>query len=248
MKLAGKTAIVTGGANGIGKRCCEMLAQYGANVVIGDLDVTKANETVKAIRSDGGNAVFFKVNLASVRQTYDMVKFAADTYGGVDILVNNAGILHSTPIEEITESEWDLICAVNLKAVFFACQAVLPYFKLAGGGKIVNMASLAGRNGGIANGLAYSATKAGVIGLTRGLATRLAKYSVNANAVCPGTTDTAILSSFTAEKIEELKGKIPLGRLASVDDIANAVCFLCSEEASFITGVTLDVNGGMYIG
>jgi 3-oxoacyl-[acyl-carrier protein] reductase len=110
------------------------------------------------------------------------------------------------------------------------------------------MASLAGRNGGIENGLAYTATKAGVIGITRGMATRLAKYSVNCNAVCPGTTETAILSSFTGEKIDKLKAMIPLGRLGSVEDVANAVCFLCSKEAEFITGVALDVNGGMYIG
>ena len=110
------------------------------------------------------------------------------------------------------------------------------------------MGSLAGRNGGIANGLGYSATKSGVIGLTRGLATRLAKYNINANAVCPGTTETAILKSFTEEKKAELKTKIPMGRLGSVEDVAAAVCFLCSDEAKFITGVALDVNGGMYIG
>jgi 3-oxoacyl-[acyl-carrier protein] reductase len=177
-----------------------------------------------------------------------MAAFAADAFGGIDILINNAGLLHSTPVEEITEEEWDRISDVNLKAVFFACQAVLPYFKERGGGKIVNMSSLAGRNGGFANGLAYSATKAGIIGLTKGLATRLAGFSVNVNAICPGTTRTDILKSFSDDKIHELEGKIPLGRLGSVDDIANAVCFLCADEASFITGVSLDVNGGMYIG
>ncbi len=248
MDFTGKTALVTGGASGIGRRCCEKLAGYGANVVVADINRAQAEETTAGIRAAGGNAAAYRVDLSSVAETRAMVAFAAESYGGLNILVNNAGLLHATPIEDITEQEWDTINAVNLKAIFFACQAALPHFRRAGGGRIVNMASLAGRNGGIANGLAYSATKAGVIGLTRGLATRLAKDQVTANAVSPGTTETAILKSFTEEKIAELKTKVPLGRLGSVDDVANAVCFLASDAASFITGAVLDVNGGMYIG
>ena len=172
----------------------------------------------------------------------------AEKLGGVDILVNNAGILHSTQIEDVTEQEWDKICDINLKAVFFAVQACTAHFKEKRYGKIVNMSSLAGRSGGIANGIVYSATKAGVIGLTKGLATRLAPWNINVNCVCPGTTKTDILKTFTDEKLKELETKIPLGRLGSTEDIANVVCFLCSDEASFMTGATVDVNGGMYIG
>ncbi len=248
MDFKGQTAIVTGGANGIGRACCQMLALLGANVVAADIDMENAAETARQIKEAGGSARPCRVNLRNVADIRAMARFAADTFGGVHILVNNAGLLHATEIEDITEEEWDSLSDVNLKAVFFACQAVIPYFKKAGYGKIVNMSSLAGRNGGFANGLAYSATKAGVIGLTKGLAARLAKYGVNVNAICPGTTRTGILNSFTQEKINELEGRIPLGRLGSVEDVANAVCFLCSKEASFITGVTLDVNGGMYIG
>ncbi len=248
MDFKGQTAIVTGGANGIGRACCQMLALLGANVVAADIDMENAAETARQIKEAGGSARPCRANLRNVADIRAMARFAADTFGGVHILVNNAGLLHATEIEDITEEEWDSLSDVNLKAVFFACQAVIPYFKKAGYGKIVNMSSLAGRNGGFANGLAYSATKAGVIGLTKGLAARLAKYGVNVNAICPGTTRTGILNSFTQEKINELEGRIPLGRLGSVEDVANAVCFLCSKEASFITGVTLDVNGGMYIG
>lgn len=248
MDFTGKTVIVTGGANGIGRESCRKFASLGANVVVADIDLINAEKTVGEIAATGGSAKPFRVDLTRVNEIRDMARFAADAFGGVHILVNNAGLLHSTAIEDITEEEWDNISAVNLKAVFFACQSVLPYFKQCGWGRIVNMSSLAGRNGGFANGLAYSATKAGVIGLSKGLAMRLAKYNINVNAICPGTTRTDILREFSDEKIHELEGKIPLGRLGSVEDIANAVCFLCSEEASFITGVTLDVNGGMYIG
>lgn len=248
MDFTGKTVIVTGGAKGIGKECCLLFGKLGANVVVADIDYENAEITARLITDSGSGAKPFRVDLSRVSEIRDLAAFAAESFGGIDILVNNAGLLHSTPVEDITEEEWDRICDVNLKAVFFACQAALPYFKERGGGKILNMASLAGRNGGFANGLAYSASKAGIIGLTRGLATRLAKYAVNVNALCPGTTRTDILSSFSDEKIHELEGKIPLGRLGSVEDIANAVCFLCSSEASFITGVCLDINGGMYIG
>lgn len=248
MDFTGKTVIITGGANGIGKGCCLLFAVRGANVVVADIDMENAIKTARQISDTGGSAKPFCVDLTRVNNIRDMVRFAVDEFSSVHILVNNAGLLHSTDIEDITEEEWDRICAVNLKAVFFACQSAIPYFKKNGYGKIVNMSSLAGRNGGFANGLVYSATKAGIIGLSKGLATRLAKYHINVNSICPGTTRTNILESFTNEKVQELEEKIPLGRLGSIEDIANAVCFLCSEEASFITGITLDVNGGMYIG
>lgn len=248
MDFTGKTVIITGGANGIGRGCCLKFAKLGASVLVADIDIKNADQTAKEIAGSGGLAKPFYVDLTKVDDIREMVRSAAEEFGGVHVLVNNAGLLHSTDIEDITEEEWDRISAVNLKAVFFASQSVIPYFRKNGWGRIVNMSSLAGRNGGFANGLAYSATKAGVIGLSKGLATRLAKYNINVNAICPGTTRTDILRGFSDEKIHELEGKIPLGRLGSVEDIANAVCFLCSEEASFITGVSLDVNGGMYIG
>ena len=243
-----KTAIITGGANGIGKGCCIKLAEYGYNVVIADIDLVSAENIAAEIAATGGSASAFRIDLRNISEIKDMVVYTAEKYNGVHVLVNNAGLLHSTEIEYITEDEWDMISDVNLKAVFFACQAALPYFKKNHYGKIINISSMAGRNGGFANGLAYSATKAGVIGLSKGLATRLAKFKINVNAICPGTTRTAILDSFTEEKIHELEGLIPIGRLGKVDDIASLVCYLCSDEAEFITGATIDINGGMYIG
>ena len=242
-----KTAIVTGGGSGIGKSCCLQLAESGIRVVAADINGAAAEETAAEITSAGGHALPFLVNMANIPGIRAMAAFAADMYGGPHILVNNAGLLHTTAIEDITEEEWDTICDVNLKGVFFACQAVLPYFKAINGGKIVNMSSLAGRNGGFANGMAYSASKAGVIGLTKGLAARLAQYNINVNAVCPGTTQTPILDGLTNEKLQKIMEIIPLGRLGKAEEIASLVCYLCSDQASFITGAVMDINGGMYI-
>lgn len=248
MDFTDKVAIVTGGAKGIGKMCAVKLAEHGACVAIADIDLENAKKTAEEIVKAGGKAGAYQVNLGRVDEIREMTAAVEKEMGGIHILVNNAGILHSTPIEEITEKEWDLISDINLKGVFFAVQSVVPVFKKQRYGKIVNMSSMAGRNGGFANGLAYSATKAGIIGLTKGLAYRLAEWNINANCICPGTTATDIIRQFTPEKIRELEAKIPMGRLGRVEDIANAVCFLSSDEAGFITGATLDVNGGMYIG
>ena len=248
MDFSGRTAVVTGGAKGIGKGCCELLAQSGAQVVVADMNFSGAQNVAKTLTEQGYSAAAVQVDVSSVAEVRRMIKTAADTFGGVDILINNAGILHTTPIEEITEQEWDKIVAVNLKSVFFATQAALPYMKKKGYGKILNLSSLAGRNGGIANGLGYSATKAGIIGLTRGFASRLAKDGINVNAIAPGSTDTGILDTLSPQKIKELTAKIPLGRFGKTEEIAQAAVFLCSDAASFITGAVLDVNGGMYFG
>lgn len=248
MDFSERTAIVTGGAKGIGKGCCELLAEHGANVVIADMNLEGAQDVQRALVKKGFCAKAVQVNVKSVSDVRAMVKTAADAFGGVDILINNAGILHTTPIEDITEQEWDNIVDINLKSVFFATQAVLPYMKEKHYGKILNLSSLAGRSGGIANGLGYSATKAGIIGLTRGFASRLAKDGINVNAIAPGSTDTGILDSLSQEKIDKLISNIPLGRFGKTEEIANVAVFLCSDEASFVTGVVLDVNGGMYLG
>lgn len=248
MDFTGKTAIITGGAKGIGRECAHMLAHGGANVVIADMSLSMANEVVKQLTDLGLGARAVKTDVSHVADLENMVQYTIDQFGDVDILINNAGIFHPTPIEEITEQEWDDMMAINLKSVFFATQKVLPYMKKKKEGKIVNLSSLAGRNGGLVNGLGYTATKAAVIGLTRGFAARLAPYRINVNAVAPGSTDTGILDGLSKEKLAELTSKIPLGRFGKTSEIAACVVFLCSMEASFVTGAVLDVNGGMYYG
>ena len=245
--MLNRVAIVTGGANGIGRECCLKLAETGASVIVADIDYTAAEKTAKTITASGGDALPFCVDMANVSEIQSMAAFAIKQYGAIHILVNNAGILHTTAIEDITEEEWDKINSVNLKAVFFACQAVLPCFKENRYGKIINISSMAGRNGGFAVGLAYSASKAGVIGLTKGLAVRLARHQINVNAICPGTTRTSLWDGAPDEELRELERKIPLGRLGETTDIAGLVLYLCSDEASFITGAAIDINGGMYI-
>lgn len=248
MDFTGKTAIVTGGAKGIGRGCVELFAENGANVVLADMNCDMATEVEQELKGRGLQVKAVKVNVKQVSDIEKMVNTAVESFGTVDILVNNAGIFHSTPVEDVTEEEWDNIMAINLKSVFFATQKVLPYMKKKHCGKILNLSSLAGRNGGIVNGLGYSAAKAGIVGLTRGFAARLAQYGINVNAIAPGSTDTGILGGLSAQETAELVAKIPLGRYGTVHEVASAVAFLCSDDASFITGAVLDVNGGMYFG
>jgi len=248
MQFNGEVAIVTGGARGIGRAIVEEFAKEGASVAIYDIDDEEGQSFVHSMTRDGIKAAYFHCDVSRVSDIEKAVTTTAEELGNIQILVNNAGILHSTKVEDITEEEWDRMMAINLKSVFFMSQKVLPYFKKNGSGKIVNISSLAGRMGGIANGLGYSATKAGIIGLTFGLARRLAGYKVNVNAVAPGTTETDILKAFTTEKIQELRESVPIKRLGKPEDIANLVVFLSSEKASFITGAVIDINGGMFTG
>lgn len=248
MLFSGEIAIVTGGARGIGEEIAKEFSREGAKAVIFDIDNEKGKAVESAIRNSGGEALFVHCDVSKVSEIERAVKETIDEYGAINILVNNAGILHSTPIEEITEEEWDRMMAINLKSIFFMVQKILPEFRKNKGGKVVNISSLAGRMGGFANGLGYTATKAAIIGLTYGFARRLAKDNVLVNAVAPGPTETDILKAFSEEKKEELRQAIPIKKLGTTKDIANAVVFLASSKAGFITGAVLDVNGGMFMG
>lgn len=244
----GEVAVITGAAQGIGKAMAERYCTEGAKAAIVDIQEQQGRACADAICAQGGDARFFPCDVTNVGAIRDCVKKVADAFGRIDILVNNAGVLHTTPIEDVTEDEWDRIMAINLKSVFFMSQQVIPYFKKQGRGAILNMSSLAGRMGGYANGLGYTATKAGIIGLTYGFANRLAQYNINVNALAPGTTQTDIIKAIAPEKLASLKASIPLGRLGMPQDIASAAVFLTSPQASFITGAVLDVNGGMFVG
>lgn len=248
MLFNGEVAIITGAAQGIGRAITEEFCREGAKAVIFDINDDKGKALESLINQSSGEAKYIRCDVSSVKDIERAVGEAANKFGTINILVNNAGILHSTPVEEITEEEWDRMMAINLKGVFFMSQKVLPYFKKNRGGKIVNISSLAGRMGGFANGVGYSASKAGIIGLTYGLARRLAGFNINVNAIAPGTTETDILKAITPEKIQQLRELIPLKRLGRPEDIANIAVFLASSKASFITGAVLDVNGGMFTG
>ncbi|MCL2813520.1 MAG: SDR family oxidoreductase [Oscillospiraceae bacterium] len=249
--FSGKCAIVTGAAKGIGFKTAATLAERGAGVMICDIDAHAAAEASAAINKNGGKSAFIAADVSKSGDLEQMIQTTVSVFGGIDILINNAGILTASSVEQTTEQEWDQIMAVNLKGAFFAMQKALPHMgKNAGkeNGRIINIASLAGRMGGYQNSPAYAASKAGLIGVTMCAARRLAPLGITVNAVAPGTTQTDIISAFTEEKINSLKAAVPLGRLGQPEDVAEAVAFLASEGAKFITGAVIDVNGGAFMG
>ena len=248
MNMNGKIAIVTGAGQGIGRAIAVALAQKGAGLTIADINDITAEKVAGEIGAAGGKAVAVKTDVSRVEDIKKLVEKTVRKFGTVDILVNNAGILHSTPIEDITEEEWDSMMAVNLKSVFFASQQVLPYMKSKRSGRIINISSLAGRMGGYTNGVGYSASKAGIIGLTMAMARRVAEFNITVNAIAPGTTETDIFKQISGEKLEALKQTIPMKRFGKPENIAEVAAFLASDAADFITGAVIDVNGGMFMG
>ena len=244
MRLEGRRAIVTGGAQGIGFAIAKRLNDEGCRVAILDIQEALAKESAAQLKDCIGVAC----DVSSPEAIETAVKAVADAFGGIDILVNNAGILPSQGIEEVTERTWDLTMAINLKSVFFMVQKSLPYLKQSEHARVINISSLAGRMGGFETCLAYSASKGGINALTMGFARQLAPFGINVNAVCPGTTETKITQAFTPEQMERLYTRIPLRRLGKPEDHAAAVAFLASDDAAFITGLLMDVNGGMYMG
>ncbi len=249
MSIENNIAIVTGAGQGIGKAIAFVLASKGAIPIVVDINEDTAKKVIAELKNTGKEALAIKADVSKVEEIKNMVKTVIDKYRKVDILVNNAGIVHGTPIEDITEQEWDRMMAVNLKSVFFASQQVLPHMKKNSYGRIINISSLAGRMGGYKNGLGYSASKAAIIGLTYGMARRVAESGITVNAVAPGPTETDIFKGLvTPEKMKEYYSIIPMKKLGQPDNIANVVAFLASKEAEYVTGAVIDVNGGCFMG
>lgn len=245
MSVQGRTAIVTGAGSGMGRAIALRLAREGAAVLCADLNLAGALETVQAVERLRAKALAYRVDISRKPEVEEMVNTALQHFGRLDILVNAAGIWKETPAEEIPEEEWDRILGVNLKGLFFCCQAAFPTMKERRYGRIINIASVAGRTGGSYCGAHYTASKGGVIALTKRLAKEWAQYGITVNTVNPGPADTAMTADWPAEIKERIKATIPLGRFAQAEDIAEAVAFLASDAAAFITGETLEVNGGI---
>jgi 3-oxoacyl-[acyl-carrier protein] reductase len=247
MRLSNKVAIVTGAGRGIGLGIALAFAREGARVALCDVDASLLEQALTAVAAIPGQALAFPMDVTSRAQIDAAVQELLDRWGTIDILVNNAGIYEVLPVEEITEAQWDRVLAVNLKGAFLCCQAVIPTMKRQGAGRIVNIASSAGKTGGTLAGAHYSVSKAGLICLAKQLARELGPHGITVNAVAPGRIDTPMIQAVPEAENEAFRQRTPLGRLGTAEDVANAVLFLASDEASFITGEIMDVNGGLLI-
>ncbi len=244
MSLQGKVAIVTGGAQGIGRAIAEGLAEDGADIVVADLDPARSEDAVATIQKLGRRALSVKVNVADWDDAKAMSDQVMKEWGRIDILVNNAGITRDGLLLRMKEEDWNLVLQVNLNGTFHCTKAVLLPMTKQRFGRIVNIASIVGAMGNVGQAN-YSASKAAVMGFTKTVAREYASRAVTVNAVAPGFIDTAMTQGLPAEVKEALQKQIPLGRLGLPSDIAAAVRFLVSDAASYITGQVLHVNGGM---
>lgn len=244
MLLKDKVAIVTGGGRGIGREIALALAAQGANLVLVDVDETTLNQTAKDIQTKGVKALGIKADVTSVADADRVADEAAKTLGRIDILVNNAGITRDNLIMRMKEDEWDRVLAINLKGTFNFTKAVSRYMMKARSGRIVNIASVIGI-GGNAGQANYAASKGGVIALTKSAAKEFAPRNINVNAVAPGFIQTAMTEVLNDDVKNKMMERIPLQRLGTTKDVADAVLFLVSDASSYITGQVLVVDGGM---
>ena len=243
-QLKGQTAVVTGGARGIGKEIALALARDGANIVIADLITEQSEETAEEIKKLSCNALVQKVDVSKTADVEDMVRNTINEFKTLDILINNAGVARDALIVRMKEKDWDFVLKVNLTGTFNCTKAAAKYMMKQRKGRIVNITSIVGvmGNAGQAN---YSASKAGIIGLTKTSARELASRNITVNAVAPGFIDTEMTQSLNENIKQQLKEQIPMGKLGRPEDIANCIKFLVSDDASYRTGQVIHVNGGM---
>lgn len=253
MRMENRVVLITGGGAGIGKATAQKFASEGATVVIADVNESAGAQTAAEL---GANAAFYKVNVADRDAAQQWIDAVVERYGRVDVLVNNAGIVRDGQLVrfkngeqtgQMSEADFDLVISINLKGVFNCTQAVAPVMIRQGGGVILSASSVVGLDGNFGQ-TNYVATKAGVIGMTKVWARELGKFGVRVNAVAPGFTATEILSAMPEKVIDGMVARTPLGRMGKPEDIANAYLFLASDEASFITGAVLRVDGGLVVG
>ena len=244
--LTETVALVTGGGRGIGEASARRLAEYGAKVILADLDMTTASAAAQAMRDEGMEATALEFNVAEFDTIRQKVDAAREIYGRIDILVNVAGITGSTPIEEITTASWDRMMDIDLKSMFFVTQAVFEVMKAQHYGKLVHMSSLAALRGGRSSDASYACAKAGILNLSKCFALKGAEYHITSNAVCPGNILTPMGKTLSWSKVDP-KTYIPAGRYGTAEDIANAVLFYASDLSDYVTGDYMNVNGGLYM-
>ena len=245
MRLENKVVIITGAGSGIGRETALLFAKEGAKVVVADVNEKGGEETVAQIKKNG-EGFFVKLDVTNREQSVQMAKTTLEKYGRIDVLINNAGIVQDAFVSKMTEQQWDKVIDINLKGVFNCIQSVVETMMKQGSGVIINTSSIVGLNGNVGQ-VNYSATKAGLIGMTKTLAKELGKKGIRVNAVAPGFIATPMTAGVPDKILEMMKEKTPLKRLGEPKDIANAYLYLASDEANFVNGAVLSVDGGLVI-
>ncbi len=246
MRVKDKVVIITGGGSGIGKETGLLFAKEGAKVVVADVNEKAGAETVDTIKNAGGDALFAKLDVSNREQTKQVVKDTIAKYGRIDVLINNAGIIQDALVIKMTEDQWDKVININLKGPFNCIQAVAEQMIAQGSGVILNISSIVALYGNVGQ-TNYAATKAGLVGMTKTLAKELGKKGIRVNAIAPGFIYTPMTATVPEKILDMMKEKTPLKRLGTPEDIANALLFLSSDDASFINGAVISVDGGLLL-
>ncbi len=249
MRLAKKVALITGAGSGIGRESALLFAKEGAQVVVCDVNATGGQQTVDQIQAAGGTATFVQADVSQAAEAKAMIEAAESTYGQLNVLFNNAGIFHGgdNSVLDTEEDIWELTINVNLKGVFLGCKYGIPALQRAGGGSIINTASFVAVMGAATPQIAYTASKGGVLAMTREIAVEFARQNIRANSLCPGPVQTPLLDELMSDPARKHRRMvhIPPGRLAQATEIANAALFLASDESSYVNGATFLVDGGI---
>ncbi len=249
MRLRGKVALITGAASGMGRTAAKLFAAEGAKVAIADVAARAGEETAQEIRTAGGEAAFVRADVSRAAEVEAMVRFAVEKFGGLHVLYNNAGIFHAEdggPVETAEET-WDRVIDINLKGVWLGCKFGIPALLRSGGGSIVNVASFVALVGAATPQIAYTASKGGVLAMTREIAVEYARKGIRANALCPGPIETPMLAALLSDPQRRARRlvHIPIGRFGQAEEIARAALWLASDESSLMTGAALVVDGGI---